>query len=48
MFFVCASTVETITSDLRSIKGIGHSEKDWEDTLDWLSEKPIQSGEDMC
>jgi len=37
VFFVDASTVETITADLRSIavtKGIGDSEND---TLNWLS-----------
>ena len=39
-FFVDASTIETITTDLRSIaidKGIGDLEKDWKDALDWLS-----------
>jgi hypothetical protein len=40
IFFVDASTIQTITTDLRSIaidKGIEDSEKDWKDALDWLS-----------
>src|ERR1700722_6894018 len=39
VFFIDASTVETITADLRNIavtKGIGHSEND---ALNWFSKK---------
>src|ERR1700722_6394141 len=40
VFFVDATTVDTITADLRSIaidKGVGDSEKDWKDALNLLS-----------
>src|ERR1700722_16213842 len=42
VFFIDATTVDTITADLRSIaidKGIGDSEKDRKDALDLLSKE---------
>src|ERR1700722_14002082 len=42
VFFIDATTVDTITADLRSIaidKGVGNSEKGWKDALNWLSKE---------